>query len=355
MFTRFGSSFLFSVFLLLFSSIFPASAQESNEYNILSVAFYNVENLFDIFDDPNTFDDDRTPKGKDGWTEKIYRDKLQKMALAISQIGVSETGQPPVLLGLCEVENRAVLEDLVKEPLLAPYKYQIIHYDSPDLRGIDVALLYRENYFEPENSAVHPLLLYDLKKPEKRTFTRDQLVVSGRLQGEKIHLVVNHWPSRSGGEKASSYKRENAAFLNKKIMDSLFKKDPYARIISMGDFNDDPKNKSLRKILQAKEERKDVSQKELFNPMAALSKKGIGSLAYRDSWNLFDQILVSHAFLEKDYSKYGFYKAAVFNENFLTTPGGQYQGYPFRSFGSSGYTGGYSDHFPVYILLIRKK
>ena len=355
MFIIVRSSFSFLCFLIFFSSIFAASAQEKKDYNIISIGFYNVENLFDIYDDPNTLDDDRTPKGKDGWTEKIYKDKLQKLAFAISQIGKEQTGQPPVLLGLCEVENREVLEDLVKQPLLAPFNYQIIHYDSPDARGIDVALLYQERYFEPENSIAHPLLLYDLKKPEKRVFTRDQLVVSGRLQGEKIHLIVNHWPSRSGGEKASSYKRENAAFLNRKIIDSLFQKDPYASIISMGDFNDDPRNTSLRKVLKAKDHQSNVGQKEIFNPMAALSAKGIGSLAYRDSWNLFDQILVSHSFLQQDYSKYSFYKAAVFNENYLTTPTGQFKGYPFRSFGNSGYTGGYSDHFPVYILLIREK
>ena len=319
---------------------------------MVTIAFYNLENLYDIYDDPNIFDDDRTPQGKDRWTEEIYRDKLKKMAYAISQVGLRESAGPPALLGVCEIENLQVLEDLIKEPVLAPFNYGIVHYDSPDLRGIDVALLYQKSAFEPLSSLAHELVLYDPKEPEKRLFTRDQLLVTGNLAGEKFHIIVNHWPSRSGGEKVSSHKRENAAVLNKKIVDSIFRKEPYAKIISMGDFNDDPSNKSIKTVLGAESEKAEVGLKEMYNPMAALSRKGIGSLAYRDGWNLFDQILVSAALLQEDDSELKFFKAAVFNEQFLITPTGQYKGYPFRSFGN-GYTGGYSDHFPVYILLLR--
>ena len=337
--------------LLNFSLLFP---QEKKEYEVVSIAFYNLENLYDIYDDPKIFDDDRTPQGKDRWTEEIYRDKIRKMAHAINQIGRKETSAPPALLGVCEIENLQVLEDLVKDPLLAPYNYGIVHYDSPDLRGIDVALLYQKSLFEPLTSLAHELVLYDPKEPAKRVFTRDQLLVSGKLQEEKFHIIVNHWPSRSGGEKASSHKRENAAVLNKKILDSIFRKEPYAKIISMGDFNDDPSNKSIKNVLGAEPDRAEVGLKEMYNPMATLSKKGIGSLAYRDGWNLFDQILVSNALVQGDHSEFTFFKAAVFNEQFLITPTGQYKGYPYRSFGSGGYTGGYSDHFPVYILLLRE-
>lgn len=340
--------------LLCLSSSLSAHSQEKKEYKILSVAFYNLENLYDIYDDPNVFDDDRTPAGKDKWTEKIYRQKLKNMAYAISQIGLKETGSAPNIIGVCEIENRKVLEDLIKEPALEKYNYGIIHYDSPDLRGIDVALLYQRAIFTPSNSASHELILYDNKDPLKRTFTRDQLVVSGMLEQEEMHFIVNHWPSRSGGEKISSHKRESAAKLNKKIMDSLQRQDPYARIISMGDFNDDPHNKSLKQVIAAKAEKSEVEMKDLYNPMAKLSKKGIGSLAYRDGWNLFDQILISRPYLVNDYSRYAFYKASIFNEQFLITPEGQYKGYPFRSFGNGAFTGGYSDHFPVYVLLIKE-
>ncbi len=354
MVTPLRSVVFFTFLLLYFIGCFQLSGQEKKEYRIIGVGFYNLENLFDIYDDPNTYDDDRTPDGKDRWTEKVYREKVTNMAYAISQIGKKETGKAPVLLGVCEIENRQVLEDLIKEPVLAAYNYGIVHYDSPDLRGIDVALLYQKAYFHPTTTASHELILYDPKNPGKRVYTRDQLVVTGLLEGEPLHLIVNHWPSRSGGEKISSPKRENAARLNRKIIDSIQRRDPYARIISMGDFNDDPTNKSL-KIVGARPTKKEVEIRELYNPMASLSKKGIGSLAYRDSWNLFDQILLSRPFLNEDFSKYSFYKAGIFNEQFLVTPTGQYKGYPFRSFGSGGYTGGYSDHFPVYVLLIKEK
>ncbi|WP_084625649.1 endonuclease/exonuclease/phosphatase family protein [Salinimicrobium xinjiangense] len=339
---------------IILGTLNSVNAQQKEDYQVANIAFYNLENLYDIFDDPLIFDDDRTPTGKDRWTEEVYQKKLNNMAFAISRIGQEHTGGPPDILGVCEVENLQVLEDLVKTPLLAPYGYDIIHYDSPDRRGIDVALLYRKKIFSPQNSTKHELVLYDPKVPDNRIYTRDQLVVSGNLGGEPIHLLVNHWPSRSGGEKLSSHKRENAARLNLKITDSLQRIDPYARIIIMGDFNDDPQNKSLRKVLGAKSKKDQVGLKDFYNPYAGMAKTGAGSLAYRDKWNLFDQILVSKSLIEKDPTKFTFFRAYIFNEPFLVTPSGQYKGYPFRSFGSTGFTDGYSDHFPVYILLVRK-
>lgn len=331
------------------------SAQESKEYNAVSIGFYNLENLFDIHNDPLIFDDDRTPTGKDRWTEEVYQKKLYNMAYAISKIGNGEISSPPALLGVCEVENLKVLEDLVKMPFLAPYNYEIIHIDSPDERGIDVALLYQTQLFTPLNSVKHELLLYDLKNPSKRDFTRDQLVVSGILEGEEIHVIVNHWPSRSGGEKLSSHKRENAARLSLKITDSIFRNDPYAKIVLMGDFNDDPSNKSLSKVIGAKAKKEQVGLTDFYNPYANIARTGAGSSAYRDRWNLFDQILLSRSFIEKSSKKFTFFRAYIFDDPFLVTSTGQYKGYPFRSFGSTGFTGGYSDHFPVYILLIKEK
>lgn len=345
------------LFAFLFLSGIPLAlfGQEKKDYHIVTLGFYNLENLFDIYNDPNTFDDDRTPEGKDRWTESKYRKKLKNMAYAIGRIGFEESKSPPAIIGVCEIENLTVLEDLVSQPALLPYDYGIVHYDSPDLRGIDVALLYQKKLFQPEHSVAHELVLHNPKEPDKRIYTRDQLVVTGLLEGERIHVIVNHWPSRSGGEKASSPKREKAALLNKHIIDSLHRAEPYARIVSMGDFNDDPHNKSLKKVLGAKTEKGSVGLKELYNPMGAMAKKGIGSLAYRDGWNLFDQIIISKPFLEPDYSRYTFFRAGIFNENFLATPTGQYKGYPFRSYSNGGFTGGYSDHFPVYVLLIKEK
>ncbi|KAA1247297.1 endonuclease/exonuclease/phosphatase family protein [Aquimarina sp. RZ0] len=347
-----------SIYLLIttfvISPIFILFSQEKKTYKINTIAFYNVENLFDTEDDPITFDDDRTPDGKDHWTEDIYKDKLKNMAKVISEIGSDVTKNTPAIIGVAEIENRKVLEDLANEAVLLPKDYGIVQFDSPDRRGIDVALLYQKALFRPVNTSTHELLIYNGNDITKRVYTRDQLLVSGYLDGDLIHIIVNHWPSRSGGEARSRHKREKAAELNKKIIDSLFDIDPYAKIITMGDLNDDPDNASVKKILAAKSKKEDVPLKGLYNPMYTMAKKGIGSLAWRDSWNLFDQIIVSKGLLNKDYSSYQYYKAGVFNKNYLANPRGRYKGYPYRSFANGAYTGGYSDHFPVYVYVIKE-
>ena len=341
------------VFFLLFGH-FSMTSQEKKQYQIRTIAFYNIENLFDTENDPFTFDDDRTPKGKDAWTPEKYNDKVKNIARVLSEIGTETAQIPPAIIGLCELENRNVIEDLINHEYLLGANYGIVHYDSPDRRGIDVALIYQKNLFTPINSHSRRLLIYDLEDPSKRVYTRDQLVVSGIFEGEKMHFIVNHWPSRSGGEARSSYKRERAAWLNKQIIDSLYYIDPYSKIITMGDFNDDPTNKSLKKGLQTKGHQSKTNFQELFNPMESMHKKGIGTLAYRDSWNLFDQIILSRSFLEQDYTGFNFYKAGIYNKNYLITPSGQFRGYPFRSYDYGGYTGGFSDHFPVYVHLIKE-
>jgi len=331
-----------------------AHSQEEKEYNINTIAFYNLENLFDYENDPITFDDDRTPEGKDHWTQEIYEAKLANMAKVISEIGEDVTGTSPALIGVSEIENRRVLEDLLNQKPLVQKDYGIVHFDSPDRRGIDVGLIYQKKLFTPTHYKAYELIIYDDQDRSKRVYTRDQLLVSGMFDGEKIHIIVNHWPSRSGGEERSRPKRISAAELNNHIMDSLFGEDPYAKIITMGDFNDDPTNPSIKEVLSAKDHREDMKMKDLYNPMEAMFKKGLGTLAYRDGWNLFDQIIISTELTKRDYSSYRFYKAGIFNKNYLVTPRGQYKGYPFRSFVNS-YTGGYSDHFPVFIYLIKEK
>ncbi|MCZ4317654.1 endonuclease/exonuclease/phosphatase family protein [Aequorivita viscosa] len=341
------------LFLCLFYISFSFS-QTEKKYKVNTIAFYNLENLFDYEDDPITFDNDRTPAGKDHWTQEIYEAKLRNMAKVISEIGKDVTGTSPALIGVSEIENRRVLEDLLNQKPLVKKDYGIVHFDSPDRRGIDVALLYQKKLFTPTNYKAYELVIYDDQDRSKRIYTRDQLVVSGMLDGEKIHLIVNHWPSRSGGEARSRPKRIKAAELNKKIMDSLFSINPYAKIITMGDLNDDPTSPSVKDVLKTKHKRTNMQLKELYNPMEDMFKNGLGTLAYRDSWNLFDQIIISTELAKKDFSSYRFYKAGIFNKNYLVTPRGKYKGYPFRSF-VNGYTGGYSDHFPVYIYLIEEK
>ena len=252
---------------LLILSFFTAFAQEDKQFKIQTIAFYNLENLFDYEDDPITFDDDRTPEGKDHWTKEIYEAKLKNMAKVISEIGLNSTGTMPTIIGVCEVENRKVLEDLINQEPFQNKNYGIIQFDSPDRRGIDVALIYRKNLFIPTNYIAQELLIYDNNDITKRIYTRDQLLVSGMLDGEKIHFLINHWPSRSGGEARSRPKRIKAAKLSRRITDSLFSEDPYAKIIIMGDFNDDPISPSVKLYLKTIGKKKDVEIKELYNPM----------------------------------------------------------------------------------------
>ncbi len=343
-----------SVFLIIltFTTLY---SQEKKEYKVNTIAFYNLENLFDTEDDPLTFDDDRTPEGKDHWTEEIYRAKLANMAKVISEIGSEVSGTSPTIIGVCEIENRKVLEDLLNQEPLVNKGYGIIQFDSPDRRGIDVALFYKRKLFIPTNYKTHELIIFDNHDKTKRIYTRDQLVVSGMLDGEKIHFIVNHWPSRSGGEERSRPKRIAAAKLNKQIIDSIFVDEPYAKIITMGDLNDDPTSPSVKKYLKAKRKPDGMKMKELYNPMENMARQGLGSLAYRDNWNLFDQMIISTELTKKDFSSYRFYKAGIYNKTFLVNAHGRYKGYPYRSFVGGGFTGGYSDHFPVYLYLIKEK
>ncbi len=342
------TSFPFFLLLLFMSSVLSGQAL----YKIRTIAFYNVENLFDIENDSLTFDDDRTPEGKDQWTQARYNQKLSNISKVLSEIGSATTQTSPDIIGICEVENLQVIKDLVHHPNLAHKNYGIVHYDSPDERGIDVALLYKKDVFLPISWASHRLLLFDA--PEKRNYTRDQLVVSGLLDNEEIHFIVNHWPSRSGGESRSRPNRMLAANLNKRIIDSIQKLHFSAKIISMGDLNDDPINDSLKKVLRTTSKKEALEEGGLFNPMEQLFRKGIGSLAYRDQWNLFDQIFFTSSLLDPQDGTYRFWKAAVFDAPYLISTKGNYKGYPFRTYAGGSYTGGYSDHFPVYLYLIKE-
>ena len=180
-------------------------------------------------------------------------------------------------------------------------------------------------------------------------------MVSGYLDGDLIHVIVNHWPSRSGGEARSRSKRIGAAKLNKRLVDSLQSIDPYAKIFIMGDLNDNPTNDSVKEVLEAKNKRDKVKLKEIYNPYENMYKKeGLGTTAWRDAWSLFDQILMSKPLLEKDYSSYRLYKAKIYNKAYLANKRGRWKGYPRRSFSDGGFTGGYSDHFPVYVHVIKE-
>jgi hypothetical protein len=284
----------------------------------------------------------------------VYKKKIKNMARVVASIGSYKANNSPAIIGVCEIENRAVLVDLVNDPLLLTKDYGIIHFDGPDRRSIDVALLYQKALFKPLNSSSHELLIYDAIT-RKRVYTRDQLLVTGKLDGDLIHILVNHWPSRSGGEAKSRSKRVSAARLNKRIIDSIQSVNPYAKIFAMGDLNDNPTNKSIKDALKAKKNKEDVPLKGIYNPFEKMfTEKGYGTTAYRDAWSLFDQIMMTQPLLEDNYSSYRFWLAGIYNKAYLTTKRGRYKGYPFRSFADGSYTGGFSDHFPVYVYLIKE-
>ena len=341
------------IIFILFFFVSKIEAQKKRTFKVHTVAFYNVENLFDTINDTTKFDERSPMMELKTAREEIYQKKVQNMADVISKIGAKTSNNSPAVIGICEVENRAVIEDLANDPALLTKNYRIVHYDSPDERGIDVALMYQKALFRPLSSSAHQTKLSD-NSSDGRDYTRDVLLVSGYLEEDLIHVLVNHWPSRSGGEARSRSKREAAAAVNKRLVDSLQMEDPYAKIFVMGDLNDNPTNSSLKKVLKTKGDKRKVGFKELFNPMESFFKKGLGSNAYRDAWSLFDQIIVSKPLLEEDYSSFRFYKAGIFNAQFLITKKGQYKGYPFRSFSWGGFTGGYSDHFPVFVHVIKE-
>jgi hypothetical protein len=245
-----------------------------------------------------------------------------------------------------------VLEDLAAHPMLKASNYQVVHYDSPDLRGVDVGLLYRPRYFRV-TSTDSPVLNIRNENNE-RVYTRDQLVVTGMFDGEEMSFIVNHWPSRSSGEQVTRPRRNEAAMLTRRIVDSLTAINPNAKIVVMGDLNDDPSNESLRKYLRAGDDPDRLKDGDLYNCMYSLFKKGVGSLYYRDGLNLFDQIIISKPLTGKDFSSYRFYGARVFNKQFLLQQDGQYRDYPLRTYVGTTYTGGYSDHFPVYMIIARE-
>jgi len=337
--------------IILLSLAFCVNAQQSLRAGLIS--FYNLENLFDTIDTPDVLDEEFTPEGPNKWTSDKYYKKLDNMALAISKIGEDDSWKGgPAVLGVSEIENRAVLEDLVAHPLLIESNYQIVHYDSPDRRGVDVALLYRPRFFRVTASA-SPVL--DIKDENgERIYTRDQLVVSGIFDGEPMSFIVGHWPSRSGGEMTTRTRRNAAAALSRHLVDSLVAIDAGAKVFVMGDLNDDPTNESLRKYLRAAPDADKLKEGEMFNTMFPLFKKGIGSLYYRDGTNLFDQIIITPSLVGKDYSSYKFYKSQVFNSQFLVQKDGQYKGYPLRTYVGTVFQGGFSDHFPTYVIIVKK-
>lgn len=339
--------------MLCVLTVFGVVAQQDKkqQFMVFGVGFYNLENLFDTINSNGSYDLEFSPKGARQWDGQKYWSKINKMAECISHMTTKTTPFGPAILGVSEIENKSVLDDLVKAPAIKKWMLQVVHHDSPDRRGVDVGLLYNPRFFRVLDVTNHTLVI-----PSNPRFrTRDQMCVTGLLGGDTVSVIVNHWPSRLGGQEQSSYLREAAAALSKHIADSLWSLRPNQGVIIMGDLNDDPQDISCAKVLGAVKDESKVEPHGFYNPWWKLLDKGIGTLAYKGGWNLFDQIIVSGSLLEQNTSGLHYWKCQVNNFDFLRDKNGTRQGYPLRTFSGGVWLDGYSDHFPTEIFLIKSR
>jgi hypothetical protein len=332
-------------FIILFIWVIALQhTAQCQKMSTLGVAFYNLENFYDTINDPNKDDDEFTPNGANNYTPKVFLEKVNNLADVISVIGTDKAENGFALIGVAEVENQDVLEVLCDHPKLRKRNLKPIIFEGPDQRSIDCGLIYNPDYFKLLQASSLTVPVDPGDRP-----TRDVLYVVGKLRGEIVHVFVNHWPSRRGGESATRPKRKAAAAVSRHIIDSLMMIDPLTKVIVMGDLNDDPINESITKVLGAKAKQKDVKPGELFNPFTAFYKKGIGSSAYQDAWGLFDQIIISYGFLQGKGKPVQFKEAEIFHRGFMVEKYGQYKNYPKRSFSNGLWNNGYSDHYPAVV------
>lgn len=330
------------------------------------IGFYNLENLFDTEHDPGKNDYQFLPDGSNQWTEAKYEKKLHNMATVIRAMA-DENGAFHSILGISEVENRHVIEDLVSQKEIAGANFQIVHYDGPDRRGVDVALLYRPEHFKLLESRSIPFtfdedseIRFTLSKEEQADFrTRDILCVRGLLDGEMWAFFVAHLPSRIGG-KGADLRPRGAEIMYRESM-KLMQQYPGIKIAAMGDMNDNPSDPSMAVYMHGRELPSQVGPKDFFSPFLSMLKAGYGSLAYRGEWNIYDIIVVNEPVLNApegttrivpliNKKKSQFY-GRIFNKPFMTQQEGQYKGTPFRTFSNGAFVGGYSDHYPTYIIV----
>ena len=336
-------TFLVSLFLVCFG--FSISAQTTPNKAI--IGFYNLENLFDTINDPIKNDEQFLPHGDYQWTSERYLHKLDRLSQVIADLARLDGGL--VVLGVSEVENEQVLLDLCATERLKPYGLKVCHHESPDRRGVDVSFLYNPKRFHIIDTASFPLIV-----PNQPEFiSRDQWLMTGILDNtDTLYILVNHWPSKSGGEKRSLPGRIAAGNLSHEIAANIFAKHPGAKFILLGDLNDTPDSKAIMECLGTKTNTKNLQPGDLFNPMWKMYRDGIGSYAYRDSWEMLDNIVVSGGLVYPS-KGYKYISAHVFRKDYLFTKSGAYMGYPYRMFAGGVYQGGYSDHLPVYIILTK--
>ncbi len=326
-------------------------AFERKNEQALRIAFYNVENLFDTINDPHTNDDEFLPTSDRKWNGFKYHEKLNHIYKTLTALGGWDA---PAIIGFCEIENRFVLNELITKTPWKKLKYNIIHEDSPDRRGIDVGLIYRAEKFKPiKHEAIRLNFPFDTA-----TKTRDILYVKGLVfKKDTLHVFVNHWPSRSGGQAASEPRRIFAAQKIRHYVDSICIKDPDANIIIMGDFNDEPGDKSLLETLRAKPTKEELNGCDLYNSSYIYFKQGKGTEKYKEHWAVLDQIILSSALVTRSHGlvvENGV--SYIFDAPWLLEEDTKYLGtMPFRTYAGPRYLGGYSDHLPVFVDIVKKK
>jgi endonuclease/exonuclease/phosphatase family metal-dependent hydrolase len=334
--------------MLLLSAFLTAQAQEKR-YEVYSVGFYNLENLFDTIHDKGKNDYEFLPDGTNKWGTMKYTNKLKNMARVLNEMGTDLLPMGMAAVGVSEIENSRVLEDLVKQEPLAARGWDFVHIEGPDRRGVDCGLLYNPKLFKPVNSKLAPYTTEDNDTTYK---TRGFLIVSGEMGGELVHIIVNHWPSRY----AKSPARERAGVLVRQLKDSIMAAMPDTKILIMGDMNDDPDDKSMASCLGNFRNKEDVkASTDLYNPWwNILRKKGAGTLKYKGKWNLFDQIVLSGNLLGNDRSTLKLYKTEIFSRNYLFQQEGRYKGNTLRTHAGGVWLNGYSDHLPVIVYLVKE-
>ena len=361
--------FLYPLFLvlLLVAACGPAkktaSAPSYRESHI--IGFYNLENLFDTYHDEGKNDTEYLPEGANKWTEVKYAKKLSNMARVIAAMK-EDNGVWHAVLGVSEIENRHVLEDLVSEPAIAEANYQIVHYDGPDRRGVDVALLYRPEVLKVLATESIPFTFKPSRidwsqwtEEEMDYFkTRDVLMVRGTIGGEMFAFFVAHLPSRLGG-KGADLRPRGAEIIYDRAME-LQKEFPGIKIVVMGDMNDNPTDVSMTEFLHGKEFIDGLADEDFFDPFLSMIKAGYASLYYQGGNNIFDIVMVNKALAAAGSGEWqirpivkGKFYGRIFNKPFMTNQSGQYKGTPYRTFSNGAFVDGYSDHYPTYILIAR--
>jgi len=351
--------------LIAIAVFFPSGSNKGgvNSDSTQVIGFYNVENLFDTIHDKGKSDQQFLPDGENNWTQDKYEKKLANIAQVIASMA-EENGQFHTVLGLAEVENHHVLEDLVLEPSIVSADYQIVHHEGPDGRGIDCALLYRPDQFQLlESKSIHydfnSSIEFEYNEQEKKSFrTRDVLCVRGTIGDDMFAFFVGHLPSRNG-DKAMDLRARGAEIIYENAM-ALMEKYPDIKIVVMGDMNDNPGDESMDVYLHGKENLEDVTNQDFYSPFYSMFRHGYGSEEYHGSWNLFDQIMVNYNMIGDadgytiDKITEGKYYGRVYNADFLTQQSGRYKGTPLRTFSGGEFINGYSDHYPTFIRISKK-